>query len=117
MDKPPGCTPASRKRASTSTAAAISCATVTPFRIAHTAPRHLVPAAESEHPSTGPRMRDDVVVPPLRAKECELRQGRFRSGQQHDIGVARDRFTRRDKSEVDGRFHPEGIDVVEVRDA
>ncbi len=61
-------------------------------------------------------MREQIDVPALRAQKIEIATGRFRAGDDHQIGIAGNRFARTHHHEIDARFELERIEIVEIGD-
>src|SRR5215475_16016497 len=59
------------------------------IRIGYLSTEHLVSAAEPEHMTTAPMMREDVDVPALRAQESKIAARRFGAGNDDERCIAR----------------------------
>ncbi len=88
-----------------------------PVRIADRAAKHLIAAAQAEHAPATPHMGGQIDVPPLRPEESQIGDGRFRAGQDDEIGIRRQRLAGRHQPEIDLGLLRQGIEIIEIRDA
>ncbi len=79
-------------------------------------PEHLIAAAQPEHHSAASPMRGDVDMEPGGAQRLKIGDGRLRTGQQNQVGVAGQRYSRPDANELDSRLGIERIEIVEIGD-
>src|SRR6185312_2442628 len=84
--------------------------------VGDTLSEHLIAAAEPKHMAAASDMGEEVDVPALLAQEVEVAAGGFRTGNDHERGIAGDRFARPHHHEVDVRFEFERIEIVEIGD-
>ena len=80
------------------------------------APHHLIAAAQAQNRAAAAPMRGDIDVESRRAQRGEIGDGRFRSGQNDQIGVAGQRRTRPHANELDRGLGVERIEIVEIGD-
>ena len=88
-----------------------------PGRVGDAAAQHLVAAAEAHHPAAAPHVRGDVERPALPVQRFQIGTGGLAARQQHQVGVTRQRPTRRHEVEHDIGLGPERVEVVAVGDA
>src|SRR5215471_10657668 len=94
-----------------------------PFRPLHTervgdaAAQHLIAAAQPEDPSALAVMGDEIDVPSLAAQRFEISDRSFRSRQNDERSVARQRLPRLDKDKLDPRLGAQRVEIVEIGDA
>ena len=62
-----------------------------PLGVGDLASQHLVPAADAKHVPAAPDMRLEVYVPSLGAEISQIGDRRLAPGDQHQIGIARQR--------------------------
>ena len=85
--------------------------------IGDAAAEHLVAAADAQDKSAAPQMGPQVDVPAEFPQRREIGDGRLRSRQDDQRGVARHRLMRPEKDQIDAGFQSKRIEIVEVGDA
>ena len=81
------------------------------------APQHLQPPAHAHHTAAGPHVRQDVVIPALRAQERQIADRRLGAEQHHHVRIPRNRPAGRHEREVHVRLQAQRIGIVIVRQA
>jgi len=54
---------------------------------------------------------------PCARKKGEIADGGFAAGQNDDVGIGRNGFTRSDENQLDAGLHAQWIEIVEIGDA
>jgi hypothetical protein len=86
------------------------------LRIGDRPAEHLVAAAQAEHRAAAPDMGGNVDVPALLAQERQVGDGRFRAGQQHQVGVAGQRPARPEQVDRHVGLGAQRVEIVEIGD-
>ena len=82
----------------------------------HLLAEHLIPAADSEHPTAAPDMAGNIQIPPLGAQVGQVADGRFRPGDQDQSGIAGQGATRLDDINGDIWLQSQRVQIIEIRD-
>ena len=78
--------------------------------------QHLIAAADSQNLTAASDMGHQINVPALPTQEGKIAAGRFRAGQDDQIGVAGQRFARMDHADRDAGGLFQWVQVIKVGD-
>src|SRR6185437_12030737 len=84
--------------------------------IVDSAAEHLIAAAQTEHAAAAAKMGNDIDVEARVTQRREIGDGRLRTGQDDEVGVARQRCARLHFDEIDRRLRIERVEIVEICD-
>jgi hypothetical protein len=80
------------------------------------AAQHLITAANPEHVTAAAAVREDVDIPAFAAQRGEIGERRFRSRQDDERRIARQRVTRPHENQLDAGLGAQRVEIVEIGD-
>ena len=78
---------------------------------------HLVAAANADDAATAAHMRGYIAVPSLFTQIQQVTDRRLRARQHHQSRIGRQTLSSADEDQIDIRFGPQRIEIVEIGDA